>query len=64
MLKDDRGVSISFLCVNDQVLKLKADKKNSIKSSNSLYVIRNVILSYIINIAERIWTSQCIISFN
>ena len=64
MLKDDRGVSISFLCVNDQVLKLKADKKNSIKSSNSLYVIRNIILSYIINIAERIWTSQCIISFN
>ena len=64
MLKDDQGVGISFLCVNDQVLKLKADKKNSIKSSNSLYVIRNVILSYIINIAERIWTSQCIISFN
>ena len=64
MLKDDQGVGISFLCVNDQVLKLKADKKNSIKSSNSLYVIRNVILSYIINIAERIWTSHCIISFN
>ena len=27
MLKDDQGVSISFLCVNDQVLKLKAHKK-------------------------------------